>query len=151
MEQENYDFYKKLRTRTRKWLGARNGSSGKWPEYLMFAPDLFHLLCKLSIDSDVPVKEKAKLAATAAYFISPFDLLPEALLGFTGFADDIALSAYVLNSLVNTCPPDILKRHWAGDQDILGLVQRILKMGEKAGLSRAFGRGLWKKIKGKFR
>ena len=150
MEQESYDFYKKLRTRTREWLSTRNGSSSKWSEYLMFAPDLFHLLCKLSIDNEVPVKEKAKLAAAVAYFISPFDLLPEALFGFLGFADDIALAAYVLNSLVNTCPPYILKRHWAGDQDILDLIQRILKMGNSAGLKGAFGKGVWKKIRGMF-
>ncbi len=51
----------------------------------MFAPDLLHLLCKLTIDEDVPVKERAKLAAAIAYFISPIDLVPEAIVGIIGY------------------------------------------------------------------
>ncbi len=147
MDQHNYDFYKRLRIRAREWLSTRNGSTGKWAEYLMFAPDLFHLLCKLAMDDDVPVKERVKLAGAIAYFVSPFDLIPEALVGFIGFADDIALAAYVLNSLVNTCDPEILKRHWAGDEDILELVRRILRLGNKAGFSNILGKGAWGKIR----
>ncbi len=147
MEKSNHDFYKKLRARTRQWLSANDGSTNMWAEYLMFAPDLFHLLCKLAIDSGVPVKERAKLAGVVAYFLSPFDLMPEALMGFIGFADDIALAAYVLNSLVNNCNPDIVKRHWAGDQNVLDVIQRILKLGDKTGRAGVFGKGVWKKMR----
>ena len=136
MEQHNYDFYQNLRFRTRKWNTTRNDSAGKWTEYLMFAPDLFHLLCKLSLDNRVPFKERAKLAAAAAYFVSPFDLMPEALLGFVGFADDIALAAYVLNSIINRCNPEIVKTHWAGDRNILELIRKILKWGDGFGRKR---------------
>ena len=117
----------------------------------MVAPDLFHLLCKLAMDSEVPAKERVKLAAAVAYFVSPFDLLPEALLGFIGFADDIALSAYALNSLVNHCGPEILRRQWAGDEDVLVLVQRILKFGDRMGKMGVLGKGVWKKMKGMFK
>ena len=147
MDQQRYDFYKKLRSKSREWLSTRNGKTNKWTEYLMFAPDLFHLLCKLAIDNEVPAKEKAKLVATIVYFVSPFDLMPEAFLGFIGFADDIALSAYVLNSMLNKCDPDILRRHWAGDQDILELVRKILRMGNKASQSGVLGKGVWSKVR----
>ena len=147
MDQQRYDFYKKLRFKAREWLSTRNGKTNKWTEYLMFAPDLFHLLCKLAIDNEVPVKERAKLAATIVYFVSPFDLLPEALLGFVGFADDIALSAYVLNSMLIKCDPEILRRHWAGEQDILELVRKILRMGNKASQSGVLGKGVWSKVR----
>ncbi len=147
MDQSNHDFYKKLRVRTRKWFSANDGSTNMWAEYLMFAPDLFHLLCKLAIDSEVPVKERAKLAGAIAYFLSPFDLMPEALMGFIGFADDIALAAYVLNSLVNNSNPDIVKRHWAGDENVLDVIRRILKTGNNAGRAGVFGKGVLKKIR----
>jgi uncharacterized membrane protein YkvA (DUF1232 family) len=151
MDQHTYDFYQDLRYRIRERLSSKNGSAGKWAEYLMLAPDLFHLLCKLAIDKEVPVKERAKLGGATAYFIAPFDLVPEALVGVIGFADDIALAAYVLNSLVNTCNPDILKRHWAGDDDILDLIQRILRLGDRVGRTGVLGKGVWKKIKGMFK
>ena len=147
IDPQSYDFYQSLRHRIREWLNTRNGSAGKWAEYLMLVPDLFHLLCKLSIDNEVPVKERIKLGAAIAYFVSPFDLVPEALVGVIGFADDIALAAYVLNSLVNTCNSDILKRHWAGDRDVLELIQRILRSGDRMGRTGVLGKGVWKKVK----
>ena len=151
MDGRNYDFYQELRSRTRKWLSSEDGSTNKWAEYLMFAPDLFHLLCKLAMDSEVPAKERVKLAAAVAYFVSPFDLVPEALVGFIGFADDIALSAYVLNSLVNHCDPEILRRHWAGDEDVLVVIQKILNFGDKLGKAGVLGKAAWKKTRGMFR
>ena len=148
MDQNSYDFYQNLRSRMREWLSTKDGSASTWAEYLMFAPDLFHLLCKLAMDNEVPVKERAKLAAAVAYFVSPFYLVPEALAGFIGFADDIALGAYVLNSLVNTRNPEILERHWAGDRDILGLIQRILRLDDRMGRTGVLGKGVWRKIRG---
>lgn len=147
MDGKNYDFYRKLRSRARKWLSSEDGSTNKWAEYLMVAPDLFHLLCKLAMDSEVPPKERIKLAAAVAYFVSPFDLMPEAILGFIGFADDIALAAYVLSSLVTRCDPEIVRRHWAGDEDILVLIHRLLSFGDKIGKTGVLGKIVWKKMK----
>jgi uncharacterized membrane protein YkvA (DUF1232 family) len=93
----------------------------------MWAPDLFHLLLKLSLDRDVPAVEKAKLVGAIAYFVSPIDLLPELFLGPVGFLDEVVLAAYVLNSLINRTSPEVVKKHWAGDEDILELIQRIIR------------------------
>jgi uncharacterized membrane protein YkvA (DUF1232 family) len=141
------DFYQDLRSKIREWSKSRGKSNRKWSEFLMFAPDLFHLLCKLSIDSEVPAKKKLKLAGAIAYFISPFDLMPEVLMGAIGFTDDVALAAYVLNSMVNGCRPDILKRNWAGDQDILDLIKRIMRWGDSMGRSGILGKSVSKKVK----
>ena len=132
-------------------MSSEDGSTSTWAEYLMFAPDLFHLLCKLAVDSEVPVKERAKLAGTVAYFVSPFDLVPEALVGFIGFADDIALAAYVLNSLVNRCDPDLLRKHWAGEEDVLLILQRILNAGNGIFGKGGTGKGVFKKVRKLFK
>ena len=151
MNRQNEDFYQNLRCRIMEWSDSGNGSGGRWTEYLMIAPDLFHLLCKLSMDKALPVKQRVKLGAAVVYFVSPFDLLPEALTGLVGFADDIALAAYVLNSVVGTCNPDILRKHWAGNEDILALIRRILKWGDNLARSRLVGRGLMRKIRKVFK
>ncbi len=142
MNEKQEDFYKSLRTKIKKWLQAKNGRSSKWAEYIIWAPDLFHLLVKLSLDKDVPSKEKAKLAAVIAYFISPIDFLPEAILGPIGYSDDIALAAYVLNSMINRIDPEIVERHWAGEGDVLEIIRRILKVADEM-----LGQGLWRKVK----
>lgn len=139
------DFYQKLRKKMKDRLKNKDGSVSKWSEYLLFAPDLFHLLCKLSVDKDVLVNDKAKLTGAIAYFISPIDLIPEALVGPLGYADDIALAAYVLNSIINNTDPEIVRKHWAGDGDVLEVIQSILKVADEM-----IGSGLWNKIKKKF-
>ena len=138
----NDDFYKKLRIKIRDWLKSDEGKNNKFAEYLMFAPDLFHLLCKLSIDKDVPAVEKAKLVGAIAYFVSPADLIPEVLSGPLGYVDDIALAAYVLNSLVNNIDEEIVKRHWVGDENVLNLIQQILNVADTM-----LGGGIWEKLK----
>ena len=141
----NDDFYKKLRIKIRDWLKSDEGKNNKFAEYLMFAPDLFHLLCKLSIDKDVPAVEKAKLVGAIAYFVTPVDLIPEVLSGPLGYVDDIALAAYVLNSLVNNIDEEIVKRHWVGDENVLNLIQRILNVADTM-----LGGGIWEKLRTTF-
>jgi uncharacterized membrane protein YkvA (DUF1232 family) len=135
------DFYQKMRARIKDWL-QKNGRTHKWSEYVMMAPDFFHLLCKLSLKKEVSSAGKAKLAFAIAYFISPFDLIPEGIVGPAGYLDDIALAAYVLNSIVSQTDPEVVRSCWAGEEDILELVERILDVSDDM-----LGTGLWKRLK----
>jgi uncharacterized membrane protein YkvA (DUF1232 family) len=145
VSEEQQDFYQNLRSRMRTWIETKEGKNHRWGEYLMFAPDLFHLLCKLSLDKDVPVKEKAKLAGAIAYFVSPVDLIPEVVTGPVGYLDDIAIASYVINSIVKNSDADVVKRHWAGEKDVLEVIQAILNAADKM-----VGNRLWKKLRGRF-
>ncbi len=136
------DFYQKMRSDIRNWVQSKTGKESQWSEYLLLAPDLFHLLAKLALDKEVPNVEKAKIAGALAYFISPIDLLPEALLGPIGYLDDVALAAYVINSVMHNCDPAIVTRHWAGEQNILQLVQQIVDVA-----SDMLGNKIWDKLK----
>ncbi|MBN1425309.1 DUF1232 domain-containing protein [Candidatus Fermentibacteria bacterium] len=127
MEPKQRDYYQKLRRRIRMWFERKAERSPTWAEYILFAPDLFHLLCKLMTDDDVPAKDKAKVAVAIAYFISPFELVPEGVVGPIGYIDDIALAAYVLDGIINNAGADVLRRHWAGEDDVLEVVQLILR------------------------
>ncbi len=145
MNPNQQDFYKELRKNVKTWINKNLDTENKWSDYVLAAPDLFHLLCKLSVDKDVPSKKKIKLIAGIAYFISPIDLLPEAFLGPIGYLDDIAVSAYILNDLVNDVDPQIVRKHWAGEKDILDLIKTILANADKM-----IGGILWKKIRKRF-
>ena len=145
MDEEKKDFYQKLRTDIKKWFDEKNIDDNRWAEYILLAPDLFHLLTKLAIDPDVPASKKVKIAGIIAYFISPLDFLPEMLLGPVGYLDDIALTAYILNDIINEVDPKIVQRNWAGERDILNLVKTII-----ANANNMIGSGLWKKLKRTF-
>ena len=142
MDRRQQDFYQKLRIQIKNWIEKKSGRENRWAEFILLAPDLFHLLCKLMMDPEVPASKKMKLAGVIAYFISPIDLLPEALLGPAGYLDDIALSAYILNNIINEVNPQVVSRNWAGETEILHLVKTILLNSDKM-----LGSGLWKKIK----
>jgi len=136
------DFYKVFRDNVRSWVGQGAGA-GKWADYIMLAPDLVHLLCKLALDSEVPTLEKAKLAGAIAYIVSPIDLIPEAFVGRVGYVDDVAVAAYALNSILTATDPQVVKKHWAGDQDVLRVVQQILEAADEM-----VGSRLWQRLKG---
>jgi uncharacterized membrane protein YkvA (DUF1232 family) len=139
---KDLDFYQTLRSKIKEWE-TKEGANHKWAEYILLAPDFFHLLCKLAIDKEVPAKEKAMLAGALAYFVSPIDLIPEAIIGPAGYVDDIALAAFVLNSIITNSGEAIVLKHWAGEEDLLDLIKRILKVADEM-----VGSGLWRKAKG---
>ncbi|RMF92342.1 MAG: DUF1232 domain-containing protein [Candidatus Schekmanbacteria bacterium] len=142
---ENEDFYLNLRKKVLEWLKSDSGKDSKWQEYILLAPDLFYLLCKLMMDKDVPIEEKRKIAFAIGYFVLPFDLMPEAILGAFGYADDIVIAAYLINKITNSIDPEILQRNWPGDSDVLENVKHILKIADEM-----IGSGLWHKIRNFF-
>jgi uncharacterized membrane protein YkvA (DUF1232 family) len=142
---QHEDFYQAMRARIAGWLGSK-GAGFKHAQILLLAPDLFHLLTRLLLDRRIPAAEKATLGATIAYFLSPMDLIPEALLGPAGYVDDIALAAYALSRLVNAGHGAVAKELWAGDGDLLETIQRVLEVADEM-----VGSGLWERLKNYFR
>lgn len=139
------DFYRRLRRRLQRWAQSEAGRHHRWTEYLLLAPDLFHLLVTLMLDDEVPAREKARLGLAVAYFVSPLDLLPELVLGPAGLADDIVLAAYVLNGVINHTPRHVVARHWAGEGDVLEVVARLLQVADTM-----LGAGLAQKLRRRF-
>ncbi len=140
-EQERTGFYLRLRKKIEDWAQSKTGRENRWLDVVLLAPDFFHLLCRLVVDPDVPASQKAKAGVLIAYYISPFDFMPEAILGPIGFADDVALAAWFVNQLINKIDPALVSRHWAGSSDMLKQVHHIAEVGDEM-----LGGGLWKKV-----
>ncbi len=145
MNERQSDFYQKIRKDVKRWVNDNLDKENKWVDYILAAPDLFHLLCKLTTDSEIPSNKKLKLVAGIAYFISPIDLLPEMFLGPVGYLDDIAVAAFILNDLINEVDPQIVRKHWAGEKDVLVLIKTIL-----ANADDMIGSKMWQRIKKRF-
>ena len=137
-------FYRGLRAQVLAWAETRGGKDHPWLRYVLLAPDILHLLLCLMADSRVGAKPKSMLAGVIAYFVLPVDLLPEAVIGPVGYLDDVALAAFALNQILNQTDPEVLRQHWAGDGDILELIQEIVKRADEM-----IGGGLVNKIREK--
>jgi uncharacterized membrane protein YkvA (DUF1232 family) len=131
-------FYDRVRASISEFT-QRKGAVGKTAEFLMLVPDMFMLLWRLTTDSRVSGKYKVLLGSGVAYFILPFDLIPEAIVGPLGYMDDLVFGVYVLNKVLSTTDPAILREHWSGSGDVLETIQRVLNAADSLVGSRIAG------------
>jgi uncharacterized membrane protein YkvA (DUF1232 family) len=144
-DQKQKDFYLQLRDKVSEWFEKNADQKPEYANYILLVPDFFYLLIRLTLDNRIPAIDKAKFAGVIAYFFSPIDFLPEALLGPLGYLDDLILTCYVLNLYINQqeeANQQVVKELWPGDQDVLNTIQSVLQKADKW-----IGSGLLKKIK----
>jgi len=141
MDQEQQDFYRKIRREIREFLDKKNFEYG---HLLLLAPDFFYLMVQLILDKRTPNEKKLRLGLAVAYFIMPLDIIPEVIFGPLGYMDDLAIAAYVLNDFINYGDITLVEEHWPGEGDVLKSIQNILMVADNY-----FGKGLWERIKRK--
>lgn len=124
-------FYDRLRGSIHRYVENRGAAVQKVGEFLLLVPDVFILLWRLINDPRVTGKNKVLLGSGVAYFVLPFDLVPEALLGPIGYADDLVLAVYILNKMLGDTDADILREHWSGSEDVLLMIQRVLNAADQ--------------------
>jgi uncharacterized membrane protein YkvA (DUF1232 family) len=110
--------YDRLRRRMVEALDRRGRLGRALSEPLMLAPDLLVLLARLCMDRDVSPASRQLIVGTLAYFLTPVDLLPEAVLGVGGFLDDVVLVALVLSHSLDAELEPLAVKHWSGNQDL---------------------------------
>jgi uncharacterized membrane protein YkvA (DUF1232 family) len=144
-DKKQQDFYLQLRDKVKNWFEKNGSEKQAYANYILLVPDFFYLLVMLTLDDRIPAIDKAKFAGVIAYFFSPIDFLPEALLGPVGYLDDLMLACFVLNLYINQqdeAGKEIVKELWPGEEDVLSTIQSILQKADEW-----IGSGLWNKIK----
>jgi uncharacterized membrane protein YkvA (DUF1232 family) len=135
------DMYRRLRRRVHDWAAGKDGSRHAYVDFVLVAPDILHLLYRLMLDPGVRGSDKAKIAGAFMYFVTPVDLLAEAFFGPIGFLDDVALAAVVLSQIIHV-NREAVERNWAGNQNVIALIEKILVSAEAM-----LGARLWTKLK----
>lgn len=123
-EERSKQYYAKLRSSFTNWL-EKGKIPEKFSDILLLAPDLFYLIWRLSLEKDVPLKQKRKVVYALLYFFSPLDLIPD-FSGAIGYLDDIYVIIWTLHGMLNQVDPAVLRKHWHGNEDILTLIRRII-------------------------
>jgi len=135
-------FYDRVRANIHDYVERKGTAVEKTAQFLLLVPDVFILLWRLLNDRRVNGKNKVLLGSGVAYFLFPFDLVPEAFLGPIGYADDLVLAVYILNKLLGDTNADILREHWSGSDDVLITIQKVLNAADQL-----VGTDLLKRIK----
>lgn len=102
-------------------------AKGRMKNLLMFLPNMFTLLGRLIRDSRVPIAEKTLFAAAIVYVIMPLDFIPD-VIPFVGQIDDVYLVALTLLRLINRTDETVVREHWKGGGDIVGLANSVAKL-----------------------
>ncbi|HET7436753.1 MAG TPA: DUF1232 domain-containing protein [Thermoanaerobaculia bacterium] len=133
-------FYDRVRQNIGNYLETKGGAVGKTGEFLLLVPDIFILLLRLVNDAAVTGKNKVLLGSSIAYYLFPFDLLPEGFMGPTGYLDDLVFAVYVLHKILGDTDPEVVRRHWSGSEDVLHVIQRVLDTADNLVGSEMLGR-----------
>jgi uncharacterized membrane protein YkvA (DUF1232 family) len=91
----------------------------------LLLPNIVKLVARLLKDPRVPRRAKITLGIAAAYVMSPIDLIPE-VIPVIGWADDVVLLMFAIDSLIDRAGPDLVEEHWDGPGDLLGLVRDVV-------------------------
>lgn len=97
---------------------------------MLMLPNLVKLVARLLKDPRVPRRAKIALGIAAAYVASPVDLIPE-IVPVLGWADDILILMFAIDSLIDRAGPEVVEDLWDGPGDLLSLVRDVV------GLSRS--------------
>lgn len=119
-------FYDRMRGNIERYVQKKGVVAEKSAAWLLLVPDVFMLLWRLVSDGRVNGKNKVLLGSGLAYYLFPFDIIPEGFIGPTGYVDDLVLAVYMLNKILGDTDPEVLREHWSGSEDVLAAIQRIL-------------------------
>jgi uncharacterized membrane protein YkvA (DUF1232 family) len=106
-------FYSSLQTRVKAWLASDEAVSFPHAELYRHLPDLYRFLVEMALDSRVPERDRACTLSVVKYIVAPYDLIPEAIVGTSGFRDDLVLAAMMTEGLCIACDPALAVEHWA--------------------------------------
>lgn len=143
------DWYQNWRNRIHLWV--RNNTDDRLASIITFVPDMLMLVVRLAKDPRVPWMLKGQLVLAAAYVISPFDLVPEGLLGPIGLAEDAGVLALVLFWLkgMSQVDPRVLHENWPGKGEVDQVIDRI--HGQITdNRDRIYSTDVWQKIERRF-
>lgn len=88
-------------------------------------PNLVKLVTRLMKDPRVPRRSKLMVGGLVAYLVSPIDLVPDVIPG-VGKVDDLLVSVFVINHLIDRAGEGVVLEHWDGPYDLLDLVRTVL-------------------------
>ena len=78
---------------------------------LFHIPNFIKLSFRLLRDRKVPFYLKLLVYGAIAYVLSPYDLIPDILIPFLGYFEDIFIGILCLIGLVKGSPPEIVEGH----------------------------------------
>jgi uncharacterized membrane protein YkvA (DUF1232 family) len=135
-------FYDRLRAAIVVEVERRGGKLGpKVVEVLLLAPDVFVLMARLALDRNVPASSRGLIAGGLAYFLVPVDLLPEAVLGPSGYLEDVILGLLLVERAFSKDLAPWAESYWSGPSGLHRIIGDVT-----AAAHAVLGENLWQRL-----
>ncbi|HVN75756.1 MAG TPA: hypothetical protein VMT19_05515 [Thermoanaerobaculaceae bacterium] len=119
-------FYASLQRRVEVWLASDEAPRFPHAELYRHLPDLYRFLASAALDPRVPQRDRTCALSTVKYVVAPYDLIPEAVEGTSGFRDDLVLAAMATERLCGACEPQVVGELWTGVGDPRDVAHEVL-------------------------
>ncbi|QUH22373.1 DUF1232 domain-containing protein [Methanobacterium alkalithermotolerans] len=124
-EIEFKDFYDVIRENLEDY-------DGNYEEFINYGPDLFKLLTEVLNQNEVDAATRLKISAALAYYVAPFDVIPETIYGPDGYIDDIFVCLYVLKDIENKMGFEFLEELWESEKDLQEVIDECYEKSKDA-------------------
>jgi Uncharacterized conserved protein len=124
MENQFKDFYDVLRDNLDSYRGD-------YERFVDYGPDLFRLLTEILNQKSVSSDIRLKVSAALAYYVAPFDIIPEQIYGPHGYIDDVFICAYVIKDVAGELGYDFLDNIWNGEEELDEVVEECYSESSK--------------------
>lgn len=122
-------FREMLQRRVSDWLAGEEARSFPYASLYAHLPPLFVALAGAALDPRVPRRERGAVMSALKYIVAPFDLIPEGVVGTSGFRDDLVLAAMVVDHLACRGFAGVVRDHWREEGDPVTVAHHILEAG----------------------
>jgi uncharacterized membrane protein YkvA (DUF1232 family) len=123
-------FHRLLEQRVEEWLASEEARRFPCAELYRHLPPLFLFLAELALDPQIPERERTAVLSALKYIVAPFDLIPEGVVGTSGFRDDLVLAALVVDRLAARVDHRALLAHWREGGDPFEVARTVLDAGD---------------------
>jgi uncharacterized membrane protein YkvA (DUF1232 family) len=119
-------YSRTLQARVDEWLATAESRNTPGAALYGHLPALFRFLAGVALDHRVIERERTATLSALKYVIAPYDLIPEGLVGVSGFRDDLVLAALTVERLAGRVSQEVLSEHWEQDGDPLAVSRLVL-------------------------
>jgi uncharacterized membrane protein YkvA (DUF1232 family) len=135
-------FHEMLQERVDSWLATEESKTIACAELYRHLPGLFLFLTRVALDARLPEPERRGVLAALKYVVAPFDLIPEGVVGTSGFRDDLVLAALVVDRLYARVDRAVLDEHWQAEGEPQTIARAVLEAGEAM-----VGSEIWERLR----
>ena len=119
-------YCRALQARVDAWLSTSESRAIPGAELYSHLPRFYTLLVNTALDPQVPSRERTAVCSALKYIVAPYDLIPEAVVGTSGFRDDLVLAALMVERLVGVMGGPALQARWQGNDDPAEIARAVL-------------------------